>query len=811
MVPVWVKMHKVPVVAYSEDGLSLIGTQIGKPIMLDTFTSSMCVDPWGRLRYACALIEVSAKKPLKHEVIMAYLEEDGSGHTLETIRVEYEWKPLLCIDFHVFRHLQEQCPNHVKEQPSSSKQPKTTHANSKNQFDALEDQIEDMDGFEGISANVNETVDNTLINEEEDSEVEELNINDTSTKGESTPLNIGNAPSVRCHLWSELDVHKHVVHKSPCVLLGDFNVSLNMEDVSTGSSSINVAMNDFNDCVANIKVLDVNYSRLLYTWNQKPKGRHGILKKLDRIMDEVQKDLEKHPDDIYLRGEEAVYVQEFSDAKLDEDRFLNIKNDLNSSGVEVTGRTVPEVFVTDASNDFIVHDISNDEIKAAMFDIGDDWAPGPDGFHPMMIKWIMACVTSTSFSLSINGDIHRYFKVALPSPDYVPVPEEPQIPPAPHDEDEHEPMFIQPHYPDFVPERIYPEYIPLEDEYILPDEEQPLPHVVSPTVESPEYVAESDQEEDQEEYKDDEAEDGPEEEEHLALADSAVVMPTDELVSPPEGTEPVMPPPFTDTATTGARITVRLQAAIPFPPEAKVERLLAMPTPSPSPFTSLSPPTLLSPTSARERLARCTTPAALPSPPLHMPPPVDHWDDIPETKMPPRKRLCLSTLGSKYEARESSTARPTRGRGIDYGFVSTLDVEARRRGIGEVGYDIRDTWVDPTETVLGIAPMTAKEVNTRVTELHEHDTQDLYALLEDAQDSRTRISQQVVVDSQRVDLLMKVRIAHQETKQIVEEKAYAAREAWAHSIGLSQAVYSELQTHQEHMYAYEFQLQTHQT
>nr|GEW71663.1 putative reverse transcriptase domain-containing protein [Tanacetum cinerariifolium] len=93
-----------------------------------------------------------------------------------------------------------------------------------------------------------------------------------------------------------------------------------------------------------------------------------------------------------------------------------------------------------------------------------------------------------------------------------------------------------------------------------------------------------------------------------------------------------------------------------------------------------------------------------------------------------------------------------------------------------------------------------REVNTRVTELaelHEHDTQDLYALSEDAQDSRTRISQRVVVDSQRVDLLMEDRIAHQETIQIVEDEVYAAREAWAHSIGLSQAVHSELQTHRE--------------
>nr|GFC62556.1 hypothetical protein [Tanacetum cinerariifolium] len=62
----------------------------------------------------------------------------------------------------------------------------------------------------------------------------------------------------------------------------------------------------------------------------------------------------------------------------------------------------------------------------------------------------------------------------------------------------------------------------------------------------------------------------------------------------------------------------------------------------------------------------------------NMPPPIDRRDDIPETEMPPRKRLCLSTLGFMYEVGESSTARPTRGQRIDYGFVSTLDAEARR-------------------------------------------------------------------------------------------------------------------------------------
>ncbi|GKC92332.1 hypothetical protein Tco_1157774, partial [Tanacetum coccineum] len=302
---------------------------------------------------------------------------------------------------------------------------------------------------------------------------------------------------------------------------------------------------------------------------------------------------------------------------------------------------------------------------------------------------------------------------------------------------------------DYVLEPVYPEYIPLEDEHVFPAEEQPLPPVDSPTAESPGYITESDPEEDPDEYEDDEIEDGPidypidggddgddddgdssgddaddededdedeeeGEEEHLASADSTIVVPTDDPVSPPEGTELAIPPPSTDI-TIGARITVRPQVSISLPPEVEFERLLAMTTLSPSPPISLSPP------SAGERLARCTAPpvhsspppmpspllpssgcptqiqtlriastqalidaitAALPSPPLppplYIPPPVDHRDDIPESEQPPRKRLCLSTLGSRYEIEESSTTRPTGGQGIDYGFVSMIDAEERR-------------------------------------------------------------------------------------------------------------------------------------
>ncbi|GKF55479.1 hypothetical protein Tco_0165819 [Tanacetum coccineum] len=99
----------------------------------------------------------------------------------------------------------------------------------------------------------------------------------------------------------------------------------------------------------------------------------------------------------------------------------------------------------------------------------------------------------------------------------------------------------------------------------------------------------------------------------------------------------------------------------------------------------------------------------------------------------------MFAIGSRYEAGGSSTTRPTGGQGTDYGFVSTVDIEARRQGIKDVGYGIRDTWIDPAEAVPAVVPTTCKEVNTRVVELaelHEHDIHDLHALLEDAQEGR---------------------------------------------------------------------------
>ncbi|GKD20699.1 hypothetical protein Tco_1222402 [Tanacetum coccineum] len=396
----------------------------------------------------------------------------------------------------------------------------------------------------------------------------------------------------------------------------------------------------------------------------------------------------------------------------------------------------------------------------------------------------------TYTSISSHGDplawVVDFFRLQEPdspgatpaSPDYVPDPEEPeQIPLS----------------PDYVPGPEYPEYLAPSDEEV-PMEDQPYAVAYSPIALSPGYVADSDPEEDPEE----ESKDGPvdypadggdddnddssdedeeeeeaseekkasgdeeeakEEEENLASADSVVApvvdhVPSFEETEPFETDESASTPLSPPSCHTTARISIRPEAPVLLPPEEEVERLLALPTPPPLPSLPLPP---------------------LPSSPLPpLPdslfiPPVDCREDIPEAELPPRKRLCLTTPASRYKVGESSTAvsRPTGGRRVDYGFVGTLDAEAKRQRAKAVGYGIRDTWVDPRETTEEVAPVTLEGVNTRVTKLtavQEQDTQEIYAMIEDTQDRQTQIHQ-------TVEALVDDRQYHYETARLLDQEA----------------------------------------
>ncbi|GJZ88922.1 putative reverse transcriptase domain-containing protein [Tanacetum coccineum] len=184
----------------------------------------------------------------------------------------------------------------------------------------------------------------------------------------------------------------------------------------------------------------------------------------------------------------------------------------------------------------------------------------------------------------------RFYNYDPPSPDYVPGPEEPeQAPPSPI-------------YVPFVPEPVYLEFLPEDD--VLPTKEQPLPVAASPTTKSPGYIPESNPEEDPEEDDEEDPEEDPadypadkgddrddeepsdddddddddaEEEEHLAPADSAAVAYSADQ------------DPYLAYRVTG-RMSIRPQAPAPFLSEEVAERLLALPTPPPSPLSPYSSP-----------------------------------------------------------------------------------------------------------------------------------------------------------------------------------------------------------------------------
>ncbi|GJS99392.1 putative reverse transcriptase domain-containing protein [Tanacetum coccineum] len=247
--------------------------------------------------------------------------------------------------------------------------------------------------------------------------------------------------------------------------------------------------------------------------------------------------------------------------------------------------------------------------------------------------------------------------------------------------------------PDFVPEPVYLEFMPSEDE-ILPAEEQPLACLHDFTSDSPGYVPESDPEEDPEEDDEDpeedladyladrgddgddedepsdddedeevdiEADDEEEEEEHPAPAYSTVVaLPAIDQAPYAEETEPF------ETDET---------LAISTPPSSPLS-----PWSSPLPHIPFSPlPPIPSPPLYLYQLHHLLVlypPTS--SPPLLLPS-TNRREDRPEVTLSPQKMLGIA-LGPRYNVGESSyaAARPAGGLRADYGFVAIMDREIRR-------------------------------------------------------------------------------------------------------------------------------------
>ncbi|GJZ82960.1 hypothetical protein Tco_0648133 [Tanacetum coccineum] len=281
-----------------------------------------------------------------------------------------------------------------------------------------------------------------------------------------------------------------------------FNVALYVDDKSTGSSLIDTGMRDFQECVEAIEVSNVNSAGLRFSWNQKPNGADGILKKIGRIMANLELNtsfvgscavfqpyrifdhslavlrvpmssvtkprpfkfynlvvhnawfkevvangwmhlaLDYVPNNLDILEEEVAYLKAFHDALIMEERFLmqkakvewlklgdantayfhkvvksqasrnHIDSVTNTNGVCMDGDLVPiafinhyteflgqegvtshfnsnDLFCNQLSNDaasYMVHDVTDKEIRDAIFSLGDNKSTGPYGYSAAFFK-----------------------------------------------------------------------------------------------------------------------------------------------------------------------------------------------------------------------------------------------------------------------------------------------------------------------------------------------------------------------------------------------------------------------------------------
>ncbi|GKE59473.1 3-ketoacyl-CoA synthase 11-like protein, partial [Tanacetum coccineum] len=349
--------------------------------MLDVFTSVMYVDTWGRIGYARALIEVSAEKELKQVVTMVVPLEEGLGECEVGESSEGNSNDVI---------FEEPDSNHVESKseglnraPKESEVRQVVNENHLSVCAILESHV-NLSMLSKVRSKVfwswdwtsnaslclqgcriilgwNLDVVSVMVSSQPNQAIHAKIVHKNTLKVLFCSfIYAGNVPSVRRHLWAELGIHKNVVRNMSWILMGDFNVALNMEDIYAGSSRMNPTMCEFKDCVANIEVMVLKSSGIHFTWNRNQRMRkwnvdvagysmykvvskmkvlkksirkllhehgnlHNRVSKLINELDKVQKALDLTLADLLLREEEVVYVHAFNDAKLDEERFLKQK------------------------------------------------------------------------------------------------------------------------------------------------------------------------------------------------------------------------------------------------------------------------------------------------------------------------------------------------------------------------------------------------------------------------------------------------------------------------------------------------------
>ena len=104
VLPCWIKLHSVPMEAWTVKGVSALASSLGNPLIMDKVTAKMCSEGTGNAGFARVLVEIKADKEFKEKIEICYKGADKVTKRSKFVDVEYSWKPPRCKHCKVFGH-----------------------------------------------------------------------------------------------------------------------------------------------------------------------------------------------------------------------------------------------------------------------------------------------------------------------------------------------------------------------------------------------------------------------------------------------------------------------------------------------------------------------------------------------------------------------------------------------------------------------------------------------------------------------------------------------------------------------------------
>lgn len=103
-VPVWVRFRNLHFSLWNSESIGKLASYLGKPLATDKLTANRL-----RLEYARVLVEIEISETLIESVPL--VTKKGTIH----LPIEYEWKPLKCINCHGLGHAIKTCREPLRE------------------------------------------------------------------------------------------------------------------------------------------------------------------------------------------------------------------------------------------------------------------------------------------------------------------------------------------------------------------------------------------------------------------------------------------------------------------------------------------------------------------------------------------------------------------------------------------------------------------------------------------------------------------------------------------------------------------------